>query len=161
MIGDSLVLPAGNKTILLVLLHSQHLLLALRKDDLILFAVTIDGTLRIYFPVVDASHRLQLHAAIDVLSSASPSSRCLADPGCLSSIFWLEKDIGMDCFGYILSKASEQQQQDDGGIKRIRQLHNTGFDFVFRAHSDGSLVLTAVTVSLLHISQSIIAETLA
>ena len=39
------------------------------RDDLILYTITSDATLRIFLPVLDAPQRLQLHASLDVFTT--------------------------------------------------------------------------------------------
>ncbi|TDL28114.1 hypothetical protein BD410DRAFT_870276 [Rickenella mellea] len=115
------------------------------RDDLILYTTTSDGTLRIFLPVLDVPHRLQLHAVVD-LFSATHSCEFIDAPNKLSSrsrVFWLERDVLSASLDTVLSQKT-QDLDDDPRYKRIEQMNKEGWDFFMRVLWDGSLVLTAV-----------------
>lgn len=112
------------------------------RDDLILYTITSDSTLRIFLPVLDSPEHLQLHASLDVFSSSplSISSNQLALGA--STVFWLDRRI----VGTVLSRILETNgAQDDVRITRIREISDEGWDLFFRVLGDGSVVITAVS----------------
>lgn len=122
------------------------------RDDLILFTVTSDATLRIFLPVLDTPHFLQFHSSLDAFSETSPQAhkQNLAHQ---SSIFWLHKDTLTDSFTSILS-STNGASTDTSQYRRIKEMNDEGWDFFLRVFPDNSLVIRAVAVRYL-IFQSI------
>ncbi|KAF8349754.1 RAVE protein 1 C terminal-domain-containing protein [Amanita rubescens] len=94
--------------------HSQ----ASSRDDLILYTITSDATLRIFMPVLDRPMHLQLHASLDIFSCVPFSELANASD---SAIFWLDRET----------------------INHLEQ----GWDLFLRTLADGSIVVTAVATS--------------
>ncbi|KAE9408257.1 WD repeat-containing protein [Gymnopus androsaceus JB14] len=113
--------------------HSQ----ASSRDDLILYTITSDSTLRIFFPVLDSPQHLQLHAAIDLYSSI-PSS---LDSTPSSNVFWLDREVISQSLERILGKDLEI---DDVKTRRLRDIKDEGWDLFLRVVENGGIVLTAV-----------------
>lgn len=112
------------------------------SDDLILYTITSDSTLRIYFPVLDSPQYLQLHAAIDLYSSTSPSL-ATASVRTSSAVFWLDRQVISQTLEKLLNQDSDP---DDVKTRTLRDIQEEGWDLFLRVIEDGSLVLTAVAV---------------
>lgn len=112
------------------------------SDDLILYTITSDAVLRIFLPVLDAPEHLQLHASLDLYSSL-PYSVAADQCSSASTIFWLDRLIVGKVIGHILK---HELQQDDGRKRRIREIHDEGWDLFLRVLADGSIVVTALAV---------------
>ncbi|KAI0695128.1 RAVE protein 1 C terminal-domain-containing protein [Cytidiella melzeri] len=109
------------------------------RDDLVLYTITSDATLRIFLPVLDAPQHLQLHAALDIFSALPLSiASQLKD----SKVFWLSRKIMSDALAAALTKASHDSE--DGRYKRVREIKEENWDLFLRVLSDGSLILQAV-----------------
>lgn len=113
------------------------------RDDLILYTITSDSTLRIFLPVLDAPQQLQLHAALDIFS-ALPFS--VASQVSSSKVFWLGREVMSSALTIVLKHAITDSE--DGGYRRIREVTEENWDLFLRVLSDGSLVLQAVAVRL-------------
>lgn len=114
---------------------------------MILYTVTSDATLRIFQPVLDTPQYLQLHAALDFFSAASPDS---LSKGPHSSVFWLHKDTIADSFSAILSGDESHNQlspEEISRYRRLKEMNDEGWDSFARVLEDGSLVVRAVAVS--------------
>ncbi|EKM61140.1 uncharacterized protein PHACADRAFT_134380 [Phanerochaete carnosa HHB-10118-sp] len=109
------------------------------RDDLTLYTITLDATLRVYLPVIDAPHRMHLHASLDVYS-ATPSS--IASHATSSRIFWLDREVMSEALVAALSKI--KPEQEDGRGRRVSEIQEEGWDLFLRVFSDGSLVVQAV-----------------
>ncbi|KAF9462089.1 WD repeat-containing protein [Collybia nuda] len=117
---------------------SWRLSQASSRNDLILYTVTNDATLRIFLPVLDSPQYLQLHASLDLFSSLPFS---ISSSHIDSSIFWLDREI----IGNALSHISrEQPNQDDARSRRVKEINDEGWDLFLRVLGDGSIVVTAV-----------------
>ena len=112
-----------------------------------LYTITDDDVLRVFLPVIDSPHLLQLHASFDLYSDH------IEDPNVLeneysdqhSNIFWLHKDtISTYLDATLLSK---DDVQEDGHTKRLVEMSEDGWDFFFRISSDNSLTMRALAVS--------------
>ncbi|CAK5280165.1 unnamed protein product [Mycena citricolor] len=113
------------------------------RDDLILYTITTDSTLRIFLPVLDSPEHLQLHASLDLFSSI-PFSITGKMPAS-SSIFWLDRQMVDRC----LSVASDESNaQENPRIRRMKEIKDEGWDLFLRIVDDGSAVITAVAASL-------------
>lgn len=112
------------------------------RDDLILFTVTSDATLRIYSPVLDAPDYLQLHAALDIYASL-PFSVVSQLESSTSSIFWLDRNTVDKVISHILSRPNHDKDIHD---RRIREIKDESWDLFLRVLADGSIVVTAVVV---------------
>ncbi|KAJ3516450.1 hypothetical protein NLJ89_g1100 [Agrocybe chaxingu] len=110
------------------------------SDDLILYSVTSDATLRIFFPVLDAPDYLQLHASLDLFSSL-PFSVVEQLESSSSSVFWLDRRTVEKVILYILK---DESQIDDARTRRIKEIKDEGWDLFLRVLADGSVVVTAV-----------------
>ncbi|KAF9566167.1 hypothetical protein CPC08DRAFT_733774 [Agrocybe pediades] len=110
------------------------------RDDLILYSITSDATLRIFFPVLDAPTYLQLHASLDIYSSL-PYSVVAQLPSSDSSIFWLDRRMVEKVIDNILKDPS---QASEARNRRIKEIKDDGWDLFLRIVSDGSIVITAV-----------------
>ncbi|KAG2023063.1 WD repeat-containing protein [Coprinopsis cinerea AmutBmut pab1-1] len=110
------------------------------RDDLILYTISSDAVLRIFLPVLDAPEYLQLHASLDLYSSL-PYSVAADQSDSTSTIFWLDRRIVGTVIEYILKN---QLHEDDGRKRRIKEIHEEGWDLFLRVLSDGSIVVTAV-----------------
>ncbi|KAJ3916631.1 RAVE protein 1 C terminal-domain-containing protein [Lentinula edodes] len=116
--------------------HSQ----ASSRDDLILYTITSDSTLRIYFPVLDSPQYVQLHAAIDLYSSISPSL-ATASVKTSSAVFWLDRQVISQTLEKLLN---QDPDLDDVKTRTLRDIQEEGWDLFLRVIEDGCLVLTAV-----------------
>ncbi|KAI0316614.1 WD repeat-containing protein [Amylostereum chailletii] len=111
---------------------------ACSRDDLILYTITADATLRIFFPVLDSPQYLQLHASLDLFSSAPSSCPPKASA---SNIFWLDREVIGDSLSKILRDVSDVE---DAKTRRARDITEEGWDLFLRIVSDGSLVVKAI-----------------
>jgi len=111
------------------------------SDDMILYTITSDSTLRIFFPVLDSPQHLQLHSSLDMYS-ALPSHMTLDLVPSSSQIFCLDREV--------ISNAMQKISgtQDDSSTQRVREIIEGAWELFLRALPDGSVVITAVTVSL-------------
>ncbi|KAJ3966484.1 RAVE protein 1 C terminal-domain-containing protein [Lentinula raphanica] len=117
--------------------HSQ----ASSRDDLILYTITTDSTLRIYLPVLDSPQYVQLHAALDFYSSvpSSLTNNLTRTPS--SAIFWLDGEILNENLARLLTRGFNL---DDAKSRTIRDIQEEGWDLFLRVVGDGGLILTAV-----------------
>jgi hypothetical protein len=113
------------------------------SDDMILYTITSDSTLRIFFPVFDSPRILQLHASLDLFSSFLYTQG--SQPSLQSSVFWLDRDI-LD--GVLANNLKQPLEQEDSRTRRIQDIKDEGWDLFLRVIGDGSIVVSAVTVSL-------------
>ncbi|GJE87639.1 RAVE protein 1 C terminal-domain-containing protein [Phanerochaete sordida] len=109
------------------------------RDDLILYTITSDATLRVYLPVIDAPHQMQLHASLDVYS-AVPFS--VASQATSSRVFWLDREVMSEAFTAALT--ASKAEQEDGRSRRVREIQEESWDLFLRVFSDGSLVVQAL-----------------
>lgn len=114
-----------------------------RRDDLILYTVTSDATLRIFLPVIDTPDYLQLHTALDIYASL-PFSVVAQLKSSASSIFWLDRRAVEKVINHLLN---DEQQAISAHNRRIREIRDDGWDLFMRILADGSVVITAVAVS--------------
>ncbi|KAJ7169732.1 RAVE protein 1 C terminal-domain-containing protein [Mycena filopes] len=115
--------------------HSQ----ASSRDDLILYTITSDATLRIFLPVLDSPQYLQLHASLDLFSSIPfiISSKLSTN----SSVFWLDREVVGDCISATLKSATDREH---ARFRRLQEIKDEGWDLFIRILDDGSAVVTAV-----------------
>ncbi|KAF8213200.1 WD repeat-containing protein [Mycena galopus ATCC 62051] len=116
--------------------HSQ----ASSRDDLILYTITSDSTLRIFLSVLDSPQYLQLHASLDLFSSipfSISSSLSTTD----SSVFWLDREIVSDCISNTLK---DETDSEHARFRRLQEIKEEGWDLFLRVIQDGSAVVTAV-----------------
>ncbi|KAI0041796.1 WD repeat-containing protein [Auriscalpium vulgare] len=116
--------------------HAQ----ASSRDDLILYTITSDATLRIFMPVLDSPQHVQLHASLDLFSSIPSSSESSSDD-VHSSVYWLDREIIGDSLAHILKSMPDV---DDTKTRRVRDIKEDGWDLFLRVLSDGSIVVRAV-----------------
>ncbi|KAJ7630787.1 RAVE protein 1 C terminal-domain-containing protein [Roridomyces roridus] len=109
--------------------HSQ----ASSRDDLILYTITSDATLRIFLPVLDSPQHLQLHTSLDLFSSIPfiVSSRLSTN----SSVFWWDREIIGDSISAILKN---EPDLDDARLRRLKEIRDEGWDLFIRVLDDGS-----------------------
>lgn len=113
------------------------------RDDLILYTITSDSALRTFLPVLDSPRTLQLHACLDLFSSL-PFSFASAYPDS-SNVFWLDRaQIDTVC-RYLLKTYTGT---DDAQIRLIKDIVDEKWDLFLRVLTDGSVVLSAVAVSV-------------
>ena len=108
-----------------------------------LYTITSDSTLRIFLPVLDQPHHLQLHGSLD-LFSALPSSVPSLGPTS-SNIFTLDRKLIQDVFAHVLEQGGTDDE--DARRRRIREIKEEGWDLFLRILEDGALVVSAVAVS--------------
>ncbi|KAH8120057.1 RAVE protein 1 C terminal-domain-containing protein [Phellopilus nigrolimitatus] len=111
------------------------------RDDLILYTVTTDATLRIFLPVLDTPDFLQLHASLDLYSD-SPHQAISKAGSPHSGIFWLHKDTLADSFNTIVSEKSNHE--DDTRYRRLKEMNDEGWDFFARVFPDNLLSLNRI-----------------
>ncbi|PFH54806.1 hypothetical protein AMATHDRAFT_72570 [Amanita thiersii Skay4041] len=117
--------------------HSQ----ASNRDDLTLYTITSDSTLRIFMPVLDLPRRLQLHASLDPFSCLPFSITSKYTNPSDSTVFWLDRGTVTQA---LESALAGSPPEDDVRSRRIKDIINEGWDLFFRIFSDGSIVVTAV-----------------
>ncbi|KAF9056524.1 RAVE protein 1 C terminal-domain-containing protein [Panaeolus papilionaceus] len=110
------------------------------RDDLILYTITSDATLRIFFPVLDAPDYFQLHGSLDLFSSLPYSVASQMD-STLSSVFWIDRKILEEPVIRLLKQAAGT---DDARTRRIKEIKDENWDLFIRILADGSVVVTAV-----------------
>lgn len=113
------------------------------RDDLILYTITSDATLRVFLPVIDAPQQMQLHASLDVFS-AVPFS--LINEATSSRVFWLDREVMSDALTQTVKSFVEQQE--DGRSRRVREIQEESWDLFLRVFTDGSLVVQALAVCI-------------
>ncbi|KAF7339771.1 WD repeat protein [Mycena venus] len=116
--------------------HSQ----ASSRDDLILYTITSDSTLRIFLPVLDSPQYLQLHASLDLFSSI-PFSISSKLSTASSSVFWLDREIVGDCISATLKNETDSEH---ARFRRLQEIKDEGWDLFLRVIEDGSALVTAV-----------------
>ncbi|KAL4242218.1 hypothetical protein ABKN59_001911 [Abortiporus biennis] len=112
---------------------------ATSRDDSILYTVTMDATLRIFLPVIDAPQHVQLHASLDIYS-ALPFS--VASQATESSVFWLDREVISNVLTAALKRPIDSGEESRR--RRIQEIQDEGWDLFLRVLSDGSLVVQAV-----------------
>lgn len=115
------------------------------SDDLILYTITSDSTLRVFFPVLDAPQYLQLHASIDLYTSIPFSVACQYPHPSTSKIFWLDTEIMGKALATLLNDMP--QHEEDARYRRLQDIKDEGWDLFLRILEDGSIIITAVAVS--------------
>ncbi|KXN83882.1 Regulator of V-ATPase in vacuolar membrane protein 1 [Leucoagaricus sp. SymC.cos] len=116
--------------------HSQ----ASSRDDLILYTITSDSTLRIFLPVLDSPRTLQLHATLDLFSS-HPLSNISSRPSA-SKIFWLDRGHIDTTFRHLLK--THTGSGDDAQFRVLKDIMDEKWDLFLRVIDDGSVILSAV-----------------
>ncbi|KAJ3560471.1 hypothetical protein NP233_g10818 [Leucocoprinus birnbaumii] len=116
--------------------HSQ----ASSRDDLILYTITADSTLRIFLPVLDSPRTLQLHASLD-LSSSLPLTTAVPYPS-TSRVFWLDREQIDPTLKRILKSYSGTD--DDAQIRVLKDIVDEKWELFLRVLDDGSVVLNSV-----------------
>ena len=110
-----------------------------------LYTVAIDGTIRIFLPVLDQPNYLQLHGALDAYSSLPLSFHpCSSKDSTPSTGFILDREIMCAVFDRILANC--EKNKDDSGLHRLREIQSEGWDLFLHVHKDRSLVVGAVAV---------------
>lgn len=115
------------------------------SDDLMLYTITVDGTIRVFLPVLDQPNYLQLHGALDAYSSLPLSFHpCSSKNSIPSAGFVLDREVMCAAFARILEGCDKND--DDSGLHRLREIQNEGWDLFLHVHEDKSLVVGAVAV---------------
>ncbi|KAI0271408.1 WD repeat-containing protein [Gloeopeniophorella convolvens] len=111
------------------------------RDDLILYTVTSDATLRIFIPVLDSPQHLQLHANIDLYSSIPlrPSQKGTQD--LVASVFPLDRETFGSVLAVIIANSTDA---DDVKVRRIKDIKDGGWDMFMQVLPDGTLTVRAV-----------------
>lgn len=115
------------------------------RDDLILYTVTHDSTLRIFMPVLDAPQHLQLHASFD-LHSSLPFLQPSGSPRKLTSnMFWVDRRVLSESLDVTVRAST---RVEDTKTRRAQDIKDEGWDLFLRVLSDGSLIVKALAVSI-------------
>lgn len=126
----------------------HHLLIATyltnTRDDLVLYTITVDSTLRVFLPVLDSPHTLQLHASLD-LSSSLLSSTSVMPCQSTSNVFWLDREVIDITLEHLLKTYTGD---DDVRIRVLRDIVNEGWDLFLRVLDDGSIIPSSLAVSI-------------
>ncbi|KAL4070811.1 RAVE protein 1 C terminal-domain-containing protein [Scleroderma citrinum] len=115
---------------------------ALRGDDPVLFTITSDSVLRIFFPVVDSPQHLQLHLAIDLFNSLPSFSTSDIRNYSSSRITCLDKEITGHIIKTVLTKSTSNSGEVE--IQKLLEIDGEKLDLFIRVLSDGSIILSAV-----------------
>ncbi|KAK7468733.1 regulator of (H+)-ATPase in vacuolar membrane [Stygiomarasmius scandens] len=116
---------------------SWRIALSSNRDDLILYTITADSVVRIFFPVLDSPQHLQLHASIDLLSSISyPVSEQKE-----STVFWMDREVVDQSLQKLLSR---KVVEDDASYRRLQDIKEEGWDLFLRVVDDGTIIVSAV-----------------
>ncbi|KAG5715648.1 Regulator of V-ATPase in vacuolar membrane protein 1 [Termitomyces sp. T112] len=114
---------------------------AASRDDLILYTVTDDATIRIFLPVLDSPQQLQLHASLDIFSSLPFSAASHHLNQTASTAFWLDREVVENALNETLKKWPDQ---DNARLRRIKDIKDERWDLFLRVLGDGSVVVSAV-----------------
>ncbi|KAJ3552447.1 hypothetical protein NM688_g4146 [Phlebia brevispora] len=109
------------------------------RDDLTLYTITSDATLRIFLPVLDAPQHVQLHASLDIFS-ALPFT--IASQVTTSRVFFLDRGVMSDVLHAAL--ATLNTSDEDARSMRLRDMKAESWDLFLRVLGDGSLIVQAV-----------------
>jgi hypothetical protein len=131
--------------------HPYSLLMITSRDDLMLFTVTSDSTLRLFLPVLDQPHYLQLHAALDLFSTLPLSASSSSLNPFSASVFRLDRKLVKDTFTHISKQ--ENMDKDNASHRRMYEINENGWDLFLRVLEDGTLMVGAVAVSMSLCSQ--------
>ncbi|KIY45758.1 hypothetical protein FISHEDRAFT_66809 [Fistulina hepatica ATCC 64428] len=110
----------------------------LTRDDVMLYTVTSDGTLRVFIPVLDTPHYLQLHASLDFFSSVPQQ---MFAPIQDSRVFCPDRTVIEKTFQRL---TMGPRDLDDAKLRRIREIQEGGWDLFLRVLSDRSIVVSAI-----------------
>ncbi len=119
------------------------------SDDLTLYTITSDATLRIFLPVLDAPQYVQLHASLDIFSSLPFS---IASQVTTSRVFFLDRGVMSDALSAALATMSTSDE--DARSRRLRDMKSESWDLFLRVLGDGSLIVQAVAVRQYLLSSS-------
>ncbi|KAF9229125.1 hypothetical protein BS17DRAFT_4921 [Gyrodon lividus] len=111
-----------------------------RSDDPALFTVTSDSALRIFLPVVDSAHRLQLHLTIDLFTSLTFPLASEFTTHSESKIIWLDREV----IGPAIKAALIASVTNGIAMSTSQKVEDEDWDFFLRVLADGSLLLSAV-----------------
>ena len=113
------------------------------RDENTLLTTTTDHAMRIFYPVLDAPHHLQLHATIDPYAFL-PSSTGLNSG---SPVFWMNRVAMRSVFGNVLRDTGDvESKTDESQRRRLTELYEEGWDLFCRVLDDGSIVIRAAAV---------------
>jgi hypothetical protein len=111
------------------------------RDDLILYTITADSTLRVFLPVLDSPQQLQLHAALNLFSALTFP---IASGVSVSKIFCLDRQIVVDA---LFRGTQDKSNHSMELLKRLQDLEDEGWDIFLQVLQDGSIVISTVAVS--------------
>lgn len=94
-------------------------------------------------PVVDSPQRLQLHLAVDFLSFTVPPAVSQPMPHSKSEVIWLDKEV----IGPVIKTVLKASEIENVEISRLKDVEGD-WDLFLRVLADGSLLLSAVAVSI-------------
>ena len=114
-------------------------------------------------PVLDSLQFLQLHGAINFpferpmggIGKGKAKSRSMGNRGNEdTSIFWLDRKVIRDALGAYLKEppSASAGEEEDGKRRRAREILEEEWDLFLRTCEDGSVLVTAVAVSLVHLN---------
>jgi hypothetical protein len=111
-----------------------------------LYTITIDGTVRVFLPVLDQPNYLQLHGALDAYSSLPLSFHPSSDNTTRPVGFVLDREVVCGAFARILKDCDKNS--GDSGVRRLQEIQDGGWDLFLHVREDRSLVVGAVAVRL-------------
>ncbi|KAH7885922.1 RAVE protein 1 C terminal-domain-containing protein [Phlebopus sp. FC_14] len=109
-----------------------------RSDDAALFTITSDSALRIFLPVIDSPHLLQLHLTLDFFSSLTFGVASNFPLDSQSNIVYLDKDIVGRAIKAVLTTSISAERS-------VLQCGEENWDFFLRVFGDGSILLSVVS----------------
>jgi len=113
------------------------------SDSPVLYTVTRDATLRIFIPVLDSPQHMQLHATLD-LSTTAPPKRKSDNPS--SNVFYLDRETFRSVLTTVLKDASDT---DNTKLRRLQEICDDEWDMFMQVLPDGTLTVRAVAASTL------------
>lgn len=122
---------------------------------MVLYTITSDSTLRVFLPLLDTPQRLQLHASLDLFSSLPFEVAVTYFSGAQSTspaskIYPLDRQLVHDA----LQGTLDRQKLDEAVQVKLKEVQSEGWDLFLRVLSDGSLVLSAISVGFSYYSSS-------
>lgn len=124
------------------------------RDDLCLYTKTGDSVLRVFMPVIDDPHRLQLHTSFDRYSFVHDYLDSDPEDSDILALSWLDREIMNSALIALDSKPMDPSTSDleQGRRRRIRQVIEEGWDMFALLGTDGSLTVRALAVCALDLT---------